>query len=384
MMADGDNAGALRLLEPRWQSVRSRSDAVDVQLALTAAMARAMLRLGMDPRSALQDRLRLADLAADHEATADAYVSLAVYHLASGAISLAGVLLEAAVRIAREHHLMRALSRALTNLAAYTVPEDLARADVLGRQAVTEATRSGRRMMRDYASLNLAIARFARGDWVGLREDLADPELACEVSNVPIRTGLQLALDLARGEPAALPWRRGTRDLADHPGAQAWQDLCEALVAWREGDGDEAVRLAVAGVEGVAALTGLSEDLSAMWPWAADIALDHGDDATIERLLQLADQTGQRVPSALAAHARWVQGERAARAGSSEAEELIREAIAQYETWGSPVYAARARVTLAGLLVRTGREREATDLAQRAREVFGGIGATAWLAAVSL
>ena len=95
MMADGDNDGALRLLEPRWHAVKSRHDALDVQLALTAAMARAQMRLGLDPRPALQERLRLADLTADHGSTADAYVSLAVYYLAVGAISLAGVLLQA-------------------------------------------------------------------------------------------------------------------------------------------------------------------------------------------------------------------------------------------------------------------------------------------------
>jgi hypothetical protein len=330
----------------------------------------------------MQDRLRLADLSGHHEATADAYVSLAVYYLVVGAISLAGVLLEAAIDLAREHHLMRVLSRALTNFAAYTVPEDLARAVLLGREAVTEATRSGLRLMRDYASLNLAMARFARGDWVGLREDLADPDLASDASNLPIRTGVQIALDIARGEPTGVPWERGTRTLVDHPGSRAWQDHCEALLAWREGDAEHAVSLAITGAERVAALTGLSEDLSAMWPWAAEVVLEHGDEETVDRLLRLADRTGQRVPAALTAHERWVQGVRAARAGSAESERLLREAIERYDAWGSPVYSARAKAALAGVLADAGRDEEAAELAQRAREVFGRIGATAWLAAV--
>ena len=174
------------------------------------------------------------------------------------------------------------------------------------------ATKSGMQTMRDYASLNLAMARFARGDWVGLREDLGDPELAVDASNLPIRTAFTIQLDLATGEPGRLPWTRGERVIVDHPGAQAWQDLCEALLAREEGDA-EAAALAVRAVEGLAAITGLGEDLSMMWPVAAEVVLDAGDAAALARMLRLTEEAGQRVPGALLAHRRWAEGAHAAR-----------------------------------------------------------------------
>ncbi len=234
-------------------------------------------------------------------------------------------------------------------------------------------------MMRDYASLNLAMARFARGDWVGLREDLGDPELAVDASNLPIRTAFRLQLALAAGEPGRLPWTRGERVIVDHPGAQAWQDLCEALLARDEGD-PEAAALAVSAVEGLAAITGLAEDLSMMWPVAAEVVLDTGDEAALARILRLTEEAGQRVPGALVAHRRWAEGAHAAHLGRlPEAEVALRDAVTRYDAWGSPVYAARARATLAGVVAGQGRDQEAAALAQQSREVFARIGATAWL-----
>ena len=234
-------------------------------------------------------------------------------------------------------------------------------------------------LMRDYASLNLAMARFARGDWVGLREDLGDPELAVDASNLPIRTAFTIQLDLATGEPGRLPWIRGERVIVDHPGAQAWQDLCEALLAREEGDA-EAAALAVRAVEGLAAITGLAEDLSMMWPVAAEVVIGAGDAAALARILRLTEEAGQRVPGALVAHRRWAEGTHAARTGRpTDAEPLLRDAVTRYDAWGSPVYAALARATLSGVVAGQGRDQEAAVLAQEAREVFGRIGATAWL-----
>jgi tetratricopeptide (TPR) repeat protein len=382
LMSAGDNEAALSLLTPRWEALQRRPDAVDVQLKLNSAIGRARMRLGIDPREALQERLRLADLVGDHEATADAFISLATYYLAIGAHSLVLVLIQAAVDLARRHHLVPALARALTNLTAYTVSEDLSRAEVLGREAVAAATRAGGQMMRDYASLNLAIARFARGDWDGLREELGDPDLASDVSNLPIRTAFQISLDIARDEPSTVPWEVGSRDLVDYPGAWAWQAHCEALLARREGAREEATRLAVTAVEGLGAIIGLGEDLPMLWPSVAEVVEDGGDEEAFIDVLAVTDNAGQRVPRALLAHRRWIEGRHAARAGAAEAEGLLREAVAGYDQWGSPVYAARARADLAGVLADAGRDREAADLAQRAREVFGRLGASAWLARV--
>ena len=375
----GENEAALALLAPRWEALRDSGDEVDVLLALASAVSRARMRLGLDARDVLEARLRLADLAGDHEATADTILSLGVHYLAIGAVTLVDALLAAAVSLSREHHLTRTLGRALTNYTGFAVIEDLGRADTLGREAVVVATRSGMQLMRDYASLNLAMARFARGDWVGLREDLGDPELAVDASNLPIRTAFTIQLDLATGEPGRLPWTRGERVTVDHPGAQAWQDLCEALLSREEGDA-EASALAVRAVEGLSAITGLAEDLSMMWPVAAEVVIGAGDDAALARILRLTEEAGQRVPGALVAHRRWAEGTHAARTGRpADAEPLLRDAVTRYDAWGSPVYAALARATLSGVVAGQGRDQEAAVLAQQAREVLGRIGATAWL-----
>ena len=114
----GENEAALALLTPRWEALRDSGDGVDVLLALSSTVSRARTRLGLDARDVLEARLRLADLAGDHEATADTILSLGVHYLAIGAVTVVDALLAAAVSMSREQHLTRTLGRALTNSPA--------------------------------------------------------------------------------------------------------------------------------------------------------------------------------------------------------------------------------------------------------------------------
>jgi hypothetical protein len=125
----------------------------------------------------------------------------------------------------------------------------------------------------------------------------------------------------------------------------------------------------------------MTEDLPMMWPTAAEIVLSVGDDPAFERLLEIAELGNRHVPAALRAHRRWAEGVRASAADAvPEAVDLLEDAVRLYEVWGSTVYAARARVALAEVLLRCGRDHEAVAAASRAREVLGRLGAVAWLA----
>ena len=65
-----------------------------------------------------------------------------------------------------------------------------------------------------------------------------------------------------------------------------------------------------------------------------------------------------------------------------ETDELFRSAIASYDAWGSPVYAARARGGYGAWLAECGRTDEASGLLDAARTTFTELGATTWLAAL--
>jgi hypothetical protein len=270
------------------------------------------------------------------------------------------------------------LGRALTNLTAQRVADDLVRAEEVATEAVEQVRRSGSDLLRDYATLNAAIVRFARGSWAGLRDELVDAAAYDDVSNLPIRVGFALIIDQARGETGdGLPWIPGTRDLVDMGGARAWQDQCEALLAWQRGDLEEARDLAVRAIDTLHRLVGLAEDTVMLWAAAAEIVVAARDEAARERMLSLT--VDGQVPLGLSAHHAWARGRLALTDAPGEAEPLLRLAVERYDAWGSPVFAARARADLGTALLALGRPLEAAPLLDAAREVFAAVGAGAWL-----
>ena len=82
----------------------------------------------------------------------------------------------------------------------------------------------------------------------------------------------------------------------------------------------------------------------------------------------------------LRAHRDLVEALRRSQDGSpEEADARFRTAIAGYQTWGSPVYAARAHAAYGAWLLGQGRVDEAESHLDDARTAYADLGAVAWL-----
>jgi hypothetical protein len=81
----------------------------------------------------------------------------------------------------------------------------------------------------------------------------------------------------------------------------------------------------------------------------------------------------------LRAHRDLVEALRTSARAGDEAERHFQAAIAGYDSWGSPVYAARAHAAYGVWLEGRGRPDEAGSHLTSAREQYGALGAVAWL-----
>jgi hypothetical protein len=115
----------------------------------------------------------------------------------------------------------------------------------------------------------------------------------------------------------------------------------------------------------------------------AEAVMGTGDrDAMIAVLAPLEAVPAAARPLGFRAHLHRFRALVGALAGDDEAavEEGLRRAVAEFEEWGSPVYAARARADLARYLEAQGRRDEAAEARQAAADAYAALGADAWLA----
>jgi hypothetical protein len=101
----------------------------------------------------------------------------------------------------------------------------------------------------------------------------------------------------------------------------------------------------------------------------------------LERLAELVDGSPDRPMPGLRAHRALVEALRTSERGDPDDEvgPHFEAAIADYDAWGSPVYAARAHAAYATWLLRRGRSEQAEPHLALARERYVALGATAWL-----
>ena len=376
-LGSGDNHGAVAIAQPRWDALLGRSDAVPVLLRLGATLTTAKLRTSEDIRELVEARMRLADRVRDMEALTDCLNTLGVHYINVGVPSLSRILLESAADLAREHHLLVPLARSLNNLTSDRLGDDLAASARFGREAVEVAFTSGVAVWISYSSTNLSLALFALGSWAEAEQVMqtADPFVASD--NTSAMTAIRITMAAARGARVDLPWRKGDRSMSDDPAALAWMDIAEAAAVELAGDLKLALPLAVNAVERAYALYGTWDDFWHFFPIAARLAVDVRDESAIARLLEMTRSTVSRVDVAVQAHRAWLLGRVASE--PAEVEDRFREALAGYEQWGSPVYAAQAAADYGLWLAGQGRRDEAAIHVERARETFTALGASAWV-----
>ena len=370
----GDNAGALSVVEPRWDALVDRPGADEALLPLAKVIGLSSVLVAR--RDVLDRRLQIAERIGDRQHLAEALNSLGLYYTAKGVDETACIVLLAAADIARAAHHPVALARCLSNLSSVYIGSDLDKAMPCAREAVDTAKLSGVAVMRDYSTANLMLARFASGRWDEIEMDEIPLTLTA-----PIYAGVTGFLCVTRGEPFTAPPEADLHPDSDDPSVNAWANFAASHQAQAAGQPEEGLRCALLAADGMFELSQASDDYVHMWPVAVDLALEVGDRATVSRLLDVVDSTAERLrlpPAMRAQHAR-VTGLVARDSAPEEVEPHLRQAIDGFTSWGSPHYRAKAQGELGQWLRSQGRSTEAAPLLEEALTTLTEMRAAAWL-----
>ncbi|MGH3497315.1 MAG: adenylate/guanylate cyclase domain-containing protein [Nocardioidaceae bacterium] len=378
-LGSGDNAGAVAIAQPRWEALIGRADAVPVLLALNSTLTQAKLRVSEDIRELVEERMRLADLVEDMEALTDCFNTLGVHYIKVGVPSLSRILIQSAADMARAHHYTVPLARSLSNLSSDRLGDDLVASETLGREAVSAATASGVTVWISYASVNLALALFGVGGWDEALDVMAAAAPFSASDNKSALASIRISIAQARGEDLDAGWDEEGDAVSDDPVVQAWRDHADAQRLRGDGHPREALAKAMSTVEKAHQLFGTWDDFWHFFPTAASLALDRSDDSAVTRLLELTSSNVSRVLVGVQGHRAWLRARYGEGDGPEATEARYREALAKYETWGSPVYIARAAADFGLWLAGQGRAAEAEDRLGEVRATFTRFGAVAWL-----
>ena len=377
----GDNAGAVAVVEPRWDALLDMPGADTALLALGKPLTQAVGRLGDERRDVLDRRIQIAEKIGDQEELADALTALSASYSFLAAPETARILMAAAADMARTHHFPAALARCLSNLTVEYNRDDLEKALEVGREAVDVAARAGVAVWRDYTEANLMLALLASGSWSELDERLERLQSTSVVARV-VAAGVLGSLCVARGDEFEVPWPPGATPLSDDPADTAWIGFTVALAEWSTGRLKVALEHAVQAVDEMYTLSGSSDDFVHMWPVAVELALQTDATATLDRLLRIVDADADRlrVPLSVRAHRARFAGLVAHRGDAAAAEGQLRTAVELFAAWGSPHHRAQAQADLAAVLESLGRGQESAAMLAQARETLVELGAHAWVA----
>ena len=184
----------------------------------------------------------------------------------------------------------------------------------------------------------------------------------------------------ARGhDPVEIVESSARREYGSH-----WGVLGDALVARARRD-DRAGELLGQAVSVVFGRSGVLDEFTSVYGAALTLLPAHGSVAVLDQLAEVVDSSGERLMRGLRAHRDLVEALRlSCRDASHEADEEVARhyeaAVAGYDEWGSPVYAARATAAYAAWLRGRGRDEEAAPLVEAARSSYTALGAVSWLA----
>jgi hypothetical protein len=370
-----DYAGALALIEPYERRMAETNRITTARAQVLRAYSSALASVGQVPLEIRATLVNMADRLGDGPLLARALSSLSSTFGEQHGALLAEILLHKSVDVARECHDFPTWSVGLNNIGSHVCGDDLARSRAALDEARDVATRAANTATISLIHANGWLVRWLQGEWdeVLAARDFEGLELDDEAMTAAL-VGLVLA---ARGESPAevveASSRRGgvldywwlvgvavVKTYEKHPGAVG--ALHEALVATYES-------------------CGLADDFSACSGFVLEAADRLGDHTVPERLKQILDQDMTAPPTGARGHLALAE---ALTAGDSTADEEVeaffQAAAHEYDAWGSPVFASRARAAYGVWLSRRGRIDEAEPLLAAARATYEGLGAVAWLA----
>jgi class 3 adenylate cyclase len=373
LVGSGDHVAAVELLEPYLQRLRTDSQDPQAYVAVVRTYATALGRLGRLTFELSLEAVIAAERSGDPQATVRAVSNLAVQTLQNKNNLVGRLLLERVIGLARETHTVQIEGHALATLSAARHGEDLERSLAEAREAVEVSVRSGNLESTSLARVALAAARWATGDW----DPLAAPDLedfhADDQSQATAFAGLVLE---ARGlSPVEVLGSSARRAYGSH-----WVAFGDALVALHEGR-HEASGLLVQAVDTEYADSGIFDEFTSVYGAVlCHLPLADGG-VVLARLAELVDGSSDRPMPGLRAHRALVEALRASERGDPDDDVAshFEAAVAGYDAWGSPVYAARARAAYATWLLRRGRPEQAEPHLALAREQYVALGANAWL-----
>jgi class 3 adenylate cyclase len=370
----GDPTVALELGRPRFDALREREDAGRAALELSLAVSNAEIALGLDPREAIDVRMRLADRLGEPGELAEALAVLSLHYSTTGAFGVGRIFLEASARHAREHELPVALARALVNLAAFAQSTDLVEAADFAHESLAVCARAGNTNLLAVAQANLVLVLSCSGRWTELDAALAGVEALRSSTFSDIAYVAQTLAAIDRAMPPPPPETRGGRS-SEAPADLAWYLIGDSAQALAAGDKVAAAAHAAEAAQVMCDVTGTYDDFVHAFGLAVNLAAELRDAERYAALLELVGEAAS--PVAVQAYRARLRGLLGSHDGSppDEVESAFRQAIELFEQWGTPPERARAECDLGLWFSSQGRADEAEALLGSARATYEEVGA---------
>jgi hypothetical protein len=377
-----DNRAALEIAEPLWEELQDTPGAGPVLMRLSRPIGNARAVLNLPFGEIDLARARIAEGLGQRGAMVQALMGFGVGML-NDVPTIGRILIAAATEMARAEQQPESVARGLANLSAIDLPHDTALAIGHCREARDAARKSGNALSTALARLNFCLAAYVRGEWAEVIGLVHGDEVPAPGFGEDIPAMLDALIGVARGTPPPTLLEPQPAPSTDDEQRLAMIGALGVLSASVRGDRD---RVRSEGVEVGSRLlraSGLSDDSVVGWPPVAEAVMGTGDrDAMVAVLAPLEAVPAAARPLGFRAHLHRFRAFVDALAGDDEAavEEDLRRAVAEFEEWGSPVYAARARADLARCLAAQGRADEAAAERLAAADAYEALGADAWLA----
>jgi tetratricopeptide (TPR) repeat protein len=357
--------------------------------ALTAQIARFLFFAG-EPKVALErieTALELAEALGLPEVLSQAVNTKAMILSIHGRPGEAGALVRYALEVALEHDIPSAALRGYNNVADLEARFDrYEQAAARFRDGLALARRVGSRQT-ELMFLGQTYPLYALGRWDEALEQAAQiPGEAFSQTRFPFVSSL--------GNSVSILCHRGELDAAEelirrYAGMRDSMDLTERTgYAWPEsqlrlarGDAAEALRLAASTWDTRGAAGGSSEPVKESFAVAVRAALDAGDRARAEALIDTVASFGNAtVPPLVRAHAQRFRAHLEVGAGDPErGDRLFRGAAALMRELATPFPMAVTMLEHAEALVAAGEPAAAEPLVAEAKAVFEELRAAPWI-----
>ena len=377
----GDNAAAIAVLLPRWQSLPDTSDADAARLKLASELSASYARLGdlEAGREFAHHHVLIAERLGDLSELAHALCTLGIEYSGIGAVRTGTVLMTGATELARRERLLEPLVRSLMNLGTELLLTDLPACVETMREATQLSLQLGQRTWQAFSATNFIYALWTAGEWDEMSGVLRD---FGEALGDPGTLGSSTAAHALYGEARALP----VPDMPELPDTDTidevgWAELSHMLAKRAAGDMAAAAASGERAVEAAMRWADIGDDFVHVWPPAVQVCIEAGDLDRADRLIGLVrSRRTSTVPPLLVAHLQYAEGLlAAARDDLTEAEVQLGLAVAGFGSFGAVPARARAQERLGRVLLDSGRPEEGRQLLDAAVATYRSLGADGWL-----